>query len=270
MPMSPEAEAEITAMVEESKGGDFLARNVQDIFVVLKRHGLLSTMRIPPLHVGVHPSKRDGACLVTQDVHELLDSICQVGFVPSRVQAVGVEVCDPKEREFNAQLVHSSGEALGCMDASILKVLSLSASHTNWALRLIVSRAPHNTGVVSVEGRISMELVQQRDPVLAEHAQVGLHWQIVSAEVAKRFPDLLLMIQASYNATLQKTESELQLLRRVCTLLARHGAGSTPDYATVKKQALASRPPCGDSLPGIFKFALRQLCCRHEVFLFYL
>ena len=48
--------------------------------------------------VGVHPQNRDGAALVTQDVHELLESIVQVGFTPSRVNAIGIEVASEGER----------------------------------------------------------------------------------------------------------------------------------------------------------------------------
>ncbi|CAE7239135.1 unnamed protein product [Symbiodinium sp. CCMP2592] len=42
MPLTPEAVAEISRLVEESsRKGDFLVRNVQQIFAVLKRHSLL-------------------------------------------------------------------------------------------------------------------------------------------------------------------------------------------------------------------------------------
>ena len=113
MPMSVEAECEIREIVAQSRGGDFLVRNTQQVFQVLQKHGLLSTMRIPPLLVGVHPQNRDGACPVIQDVHELLESIVQVGFVPTRVNAVGIEVNERSERDFNVQLATSAGQQLG-------------------------------------------------------------------------------------------------------------------------------------------------------------
>ena len=75
MPMSVEAECEIREIVAQSRGGDFLVRNTQQVFQVFQKHGLLSTMRTPPLLAGVHPQDRDGACLVVQDIHELLESI---------------------------------------------------------------------------------------------------------------------------------------------------------------------------------------------------
>ena len=66
-------------------------------------------MRIQ-LHVGIPSQTRDGPCIGTQDaVHELLDSMCQVGCVLSRVQAVGIKISDPSERDVNAQLARSFG-----------------------------------------------------------------------------------------------------------------------------------------------------------------
>ena len=99
MPLSAEVERQVAALIEGSKNGEFLVRNVQEI---LRRNSLLTTMRIPHMAVGVHPQNRDGAALVTQDVHELLESIVQVGFTPShrgrqrgrkRVQQTARDVC---------------------------------------------------------------------------------------------------------------------------------------------------------------------------------
>ncbi|CAE7275505.1 unnamed protein product [Symbiodinium pilosum] len=143
------------------------------------------------------------------------------------------------------------GQQLGEVDGDSLKVLSLSASHTNWALRLIAGGAPHQSEIISVNGCVSCELVLRRDPILHAHAVSGLEWQVIAAEVGVKFPELLQMAQASFNASLQKQESEMQLLRRVCTLISRCGEGSAPDYLQIKKQALASKPPCPEALPGI-------------------
>ena len=42
----------------------------------------------------------------------------------------------------------------------------------------------------------------------------------------------------------------------MCSLLSKVADGK-PDYKLIKKQALASKPPCGDSLAGIYAFALK-------------
>ena len=137
-----------------------------------------------------------------------------MGLTPSRVNAIAVEVTDQKERDFNRQLVLSAGSQLGNMDRDGLKVLSLSASHTNWALRLVAGGALHPSEVISVNGHASLELASKRYKCFAEHGRGGLQWQVMAAEAGHSWPELLQMIQASCNATLQKTESELQLLKR--------------------------------------------------------
>ena len=88
------------------------------------------------MSVGVHPQNRDGLMLNAADVHQLLDSISQVGFVPARIDAIAVEIRDEEHRVYNQRLVDAAGGALGTMDSKLLKVLSLSASHTNFVLRL--------------------------------------------------------------------------------------------------------------------------------------
>jgi len=262
MPLTQSAVDEINRLVEESRKGDFLVRNVQHIFEVLKKHSLIQRMRIPPKAVGVHPANRDGACIVTQHVHELLDNISAVGFEPSRTNPIAIEASTIEQQTFNKKLIDSAGGQLGKMELGELKILSLSSSHTNFALRLVADSAPHISESIAVNGCLSLEMVQKRDKVLADHVLQGLEWTVLSSEVGATWPDLLLMVQSSANATLQKSESELQLLRRVCTILSRQ---STPDYQLVKKQALSSKPPCAESLPGLFQFALRH-CGGKEAF----
>ena len=93
MPLTPEVSQQIRAILDQSKGGDFLVKSVQELFSLLRKAGLMSTMTLPPLSVGVHSQNRDGIMLNQHDCHELLDSIAQVGFVPTRVEAIAVELC---------------------------------------------------------------------------------------------------------------------------------------------------------------------------------
>ena len=97
-----------------------------------------------------------------------------------------------------------------------VKVLSLSASHTNWTLRLVASRASHDSAELRVNGALSLEQVKARDAVFAEHVELGLNWRVIAKEVAEAFPSVLQLVQAAQNATLQKSESEL--LRRIFSL----------------------------------------------------
>ena len=60
-----------------------------------------------------------------------------------------------------------------------VKVLSLSASHTNWTLRLVASRASHDSAELCVNG-VSLEQVKARDAVFAEHVELGLNWRVIA------------------------------------------------------------------------------------------
>lgn len=254
MPLQPEVYGEIAGLLRKAEGGDFLVKSVSDLFVVLRRTGLLTDMRLPPMAVGVHPQNRDGLMLNATDVHQLLDSISQVGFVPSRIDAIAVEIGSEEERLYNQRLVDAAGGALGSMDSKVLKVLSLSASHTNWTLRLVACSARHDSAELCVNGALSLEQVKARDAVFAEHVELGLNWRVISREVAEAFPSVLQLIQAAQNATLQKSESEIQLLRRIFSLARGH---VSPDFQSIRKVALSSKPPCGECFPALYSFAMK-------------
>ena len=164
--------------------------------------------------------------------------ISQVGFVPSRIDAIAVEIGPEEDRLCNQRLVDGAGGALGSIDSKVLKVLSLSASHTNWTLRLVV-RASHESVELCVNGALSLEQVRARDAVFAEHVELGLTWRVIAKEVAETFPSVLQLVQAPQNATLQKSESETQLLRRIFSLAKSH---ASPDFQSIRKVALSAKP----------------------------
>ena len=65
---------------------------------------------------------------------------------------------------------------------------------------------------------------------------------------------MLQLVQAAQNATLQKSESEIQLLRRIFSLAKSH---ASPDFQSIRKVALSSKPPCAECFPALYSFALR-------------
>ena len=99
-------------------------------------------------------------------------------------------------------------------------------------LRLVACSARHDSAELSVNGLLSLQQVKTRDSVLAEHVEQGLSWWVVSKEVAEAFPTMLQLIQASQNATLQKAESEVQLLRRIFSLAS---SQDCPDFQATRK-----------------------------------
>ena len=180
--------AEVDGFLQQAADGHHLVKVAQECLQIFRWANLLSQMRLSPLSVGVHPSNRDGAGIITSDCHELLDNVLSVGFVPGRIQALAVEITDDSVRKFNEELARGACGQLGEMQGDTLKAVSLAGSHTNFTLRLLAQSGPHDSAAASVNGRLNLELVERRDPALAEHAGTGLVWEVLSREVIVRFP----------------------------------------------------------------------------------
>ena len=177
------------------------------------------------------------------DVHQLLDSISHVGCVPSRVDAIGNEVASEQDRMYNQRLVDGEGGSLGSMDSKLLKVLSLSASHTNFALRLVACSARHESAELSVNGVLSLQQVRARDGVLAEHVERGLCWRVISKEVAEAFPSILQLIYWGTEGTCFEDSRPGRRFRLSILLETRKGARQTArSCATFRRNTLHPKP----------------------------
>ena len=93
--------------------------------------------------------------------------------MPSRVQAVAVEIADDSVQKWNEELARASAK-LSTHQADKLKVVSLPVSHTNFALRLLAQEVEHESQLVSGQGQLSMARLQQRDHAFHEAALHGL------------------------------------------------------------------------------------------------
>ena len=258
MALRPEVHARLVEMLNEAQEGDKMVRVVQDVMTFLKQHNLVVQMRLSPMHVGVHPCNRDGYGLNSLDVHDLIDSIVDVGFVPGRVGAVGAEIEDDAVRTWNERLVHSAAGLLGTVDGSALKVVSLCGSHTNFALRCFAQQVAHESEHVSISGHLSLERLQKRDPAFHQAVSDGLLWDVIAAPVARAFPELLALVSRSGNASLQRGEHELQVLRRLHASYTRMSqSGENPSFANIKKQVLSSKPACASSVPAMYTFCMK-------------
>ena len=132
MVISAELESEVSQLLVAAGDGEKLVAVVQQVMSLLEKNKHVHKLRVPPHLVGCHPSNRDGLGLSAPDVADLLQSILQVGYVASRVFAVAAEVDSDHVRTWNEQLVQSAQGQLGIMDGSMLKIVSLCGSHTNF------------------------------------------------------------------------------------------------------------------------------------------
>ena len=259
MPLNPEVRDRLHEFLKEAKDGEGLVRVVENTLKYLKSKHLLTSMKLDSNLVGIHPCNRDGYGVNSQDVRDLIDSICDVGYVQTRVHAVGVEIEGAWVRDWNSKLFRSANGLLGTVEVEAMKITSICGSHTNCALRLFRQGASHDNPSICVGGKLSMELLLARDASFHEAAAEGLTWDVISGAVAEEFPELINLISRSGNTSLQRGEHELQVLRRLHTTYYRLQAqsGQAPSFASLKKLILASKPSCSASVPHMFTFCLK-------------
>ena len=253
--MDSSLRADIESRLSRALDGEQLVVNVHAIMDTLEKAGLVYKAKLPPQQVGAHPQNRDGLGVVSDAVHDLLDSIAEVGYMPQKVDAVAVEIPDGSEgdeiRRFNHQLVGMSSGRLGVMQADKLRAATLCGSHTN-------NGVEHNNERITVDGKLSLQKIQERDPGLHDAIVNGLPWRMITKAVAQNFPELLPLIQQCGNASLVKGEGELQILIRLHNVFIQEKKdGLMPDYQRIKKRALASRPACAKSAPHLYQFMLK-------------
>ena len=72
MSLSAEVKVQLQSFLQEAADGDKLVKIVENTLDYLRKHHLVSTMKLEPKLVGVHPSNRDGYGANPQDVLDLV------------------------------------------------------------------------------------------------------------------------------------------------------------------------------------------------------
>ena len=111
---------------------------------------------------------------------------------------------------------------------------------------------------VCIQGKLSKATLKEKDPTFFEAVENGVTWEVVPSFIAKEFPQLADIIQQSGNASLNRGENELQMLRRLHNLfMQKHSNGEPVDFQAIKQRALAAKPPFAASLAHMWAFALK-------------
>ena len=254
----PDSVVQTVKSLIESSDGDKIVKCVHSALKELENSGHFYKVTVHCRHVGCHPENRDGSGVNAIDVHGLLDDLIAAGFVLDRVQAIGVEVSDEKELQWNQAMVDGTAGQLGTMDSTQLKVLSLSGSHTNFVMRLMDQQAEHESEIVSTNGRLSKELLARHDQAFHKAVTEGYQWRVLSKYVSIQLPELLALVQRMGNATLNRGEHELQLLRRLHGAWLNQSKQGPVEYLKVKKMCTQGVPPAlVKSMPHLYSFALK-------------
>lgn len=264
--MDADTKSQLSALIACATS-DKLVSSVQKILQVLNDKHLAWKQIILPHHVGAHPSNRDGLGLASSEVHSLLDDIMAVGFSPSEVRGICFEVesNDATIRDFNQRLAEASQGSLPQLEPGAIRFASVAGSHLNCTLNCWIQ------GIDHAGEPLSLAKLAESDPEYYRACKDGLCWTVISSAVSRHFPDLPLLIQSSQNVSshLSRSESELQLLRKIWhAVVSAHNVGLTNVvWQDISKQVLRSKPTLGASAPMLFTFVMKFSGGVHGVWL---
>lgn len=262
MALDPAVKKELEELVRDAEKAGIVV-GMQRVLRKLQELRLLRVQQIEPAYIGCHDQNRDGYGLSPEACHQLLEDIASVGFDARQTDPICADI-DPAALDaifkFNSKLAKTSCGLLPEIAKHELRYASLSASHTNAALRCIMAGTPHeSSSKLVVNGKLQLEQVKEVDPEMAIAAMKGLTWRVISSE-ALSVKGLADIIQAGANTTAQlaRGESEFQMVRRILNSINAHGgSGQTLIFANVRQAIMRTKPQCHESIPEIFKFLTR-------------
>ena len=155
-----------------------------------------------------------------------------------------------------------SGSKLAPIDVEHIRFASVAGSHLNAGLNAIAHGVEHESAELTLNGKLSLSKIREIDGEYAKAVQDGLDWLIVSSRVVAAFPSFASLLQSAYNVGghLQRSESELQLLRKIhhsCVFHEQTTGKSQVLWSDVKASVLKSKPTHSLTCPSLFTFCVK-------------
>ena len=125
---------------------------------------------------------------------------------------------------------------------------------------MLLASCKHPDPTLTKDGMLSMSAVRLRDAWLADAAETGLKWTVLSHELFN-IPRVADLVQAGMNCTNHTTlaETELQLCRKILEKVVhktKEGQESL-QWADIEKEVLRSKPPGAMACPFMFAFVCK-------------
>ena len=134
-------------------------------------------MEINPRQVGFDRGNRDGVALNVGDVFDLLHDIFEVGWSWDECDHACCVEADPRDAElFNKALTEDTG--LAPIEEDSLRFTSLACGHTNAGLRAVLAAVPSDDPLLSLDGRLSLQKIEEKDSEMASAVRNGLRWRV--------------------------------------------------------------------------------------------
>ena len=148
----------------------------------LADQGLLTRKVVDPKETGFSPRNRDSYGGCPARALELIDHIAAVGFSLADMEHTTFEQVKPGNTEthtFNKNF--ADGDVASALVSPAIKYGSIAGSHAYAAFRAILAGVPHTSELCSKDGRLSLEILQERDPTYAKYALEGVLAKVLRA-----------------------------------------------------------------------------------------
>ena len=140
-----------------------------------------------------------------------------------------------------------------------LRYATIAGSHSNQVLRSWYYGIEHENPNITVNGRLSMEVLERND--LAYHRAVkdGCMYDVVASCVVDEFPEFCSLSQSAANAANQvaRPEAELQICCKMLGFIKNQVGDQPTPYQDIAPQILRSKPPRPECIPHLYNFMIR-------------
>ena len=144
--------------------------------------GLLPRKVVDPKETGFSPRNRDSYGGCPARALELIDHIVTVGFSLPEMEHTTFEQVKPGSTEtqtFNELL--ADGDTASAPASPAIKYGSIAGSHAYAGFRAIIAGVPHTSEFCSKDGRLSIDVLRERDPIYAKYALEGVRAKVLRA-----------------------------------------------------------------------------------------
>jgi len=213
----------------ETRGGQGADAFSRDLVTRLRKAGLCKQVWFDVEAIGVHPENREGAMLISVDVHDLLHRIVERGwdYDKCNIMACGLPSDDKIKQEWlkeHQRLAADSDGLLAPYNLSILKCFTARGSHTVGSVRCMKYGV---TGIHPEEcgenGNISKAKIIDKMASMAEPLERGVPVDLIEGDLAVHCPQLMATLaRVDNNHYVGREQTTLQICNRVFNLILRN------------------------------------------------
>ena len=216
MVVDPQTKQSVNALMEKAVAGKqvmAIAAKIVSLFMCCGLAFKLSNVNVD--NISIHWLNRDGLPLQIPEMVKLLEDIFGVGFDPSYINILLIEVPKDASKWADAitSLIAASDGFLVPICIGAVQYLTLRGTHLCQALRCLKNGGKHTCEAMCMDGKLSLDKVRLSDTFMADAAQLGVPAVVLKNEVWEEFgADLILILQA----TMYKLDTRDELTAYTC------------------------------------------------------